>query len=197
MKKWVPVLAVLLCLTGCGGENKASERGLRLRSQVLQAETVRFHATVTADYGDKVYDFAMDCQGDGQGDLTFTVTAPETIAGITGTLSGEGGTLTFDDTALAFPLLAEGLPSPVSAPWLLLKALRSGPIVSAGMEDEKLRLSINCGYEDTAFSLDIWCDGENTPVTAEIAQDGRTILSLSLENVTLLSQNGESSHNLG
>lgn len=197
MKKWVPVLAVLLCLTGCGGENKALERGLRLRSQVLQAEIIQFHATVTADYGDKVYGFAMDCQGDGQGDLTFAVTAPETIAGITGTLSGEGGTLTFDDTVLAFPLLAEGLPSPVSAPWLLLKALRSGPIVSAGVEEDKLRLSINSGYEDTAFSLDIWCDGENTPVIAEIAQDGRTILSLSLENVTLLSQNGESSHNLG
>lgn len=189
MKKWVPVLAVFLCLTGCGGENKELERGLSLRARVLQAQGCSFSAKVTADYGDKVYDFAMDCRADGEGALSFSVTAPETIAGITGTISQQGGTLTFDDTALAFPILAEGLPSPISGPWLLVKALRSGPITSAGREEDRLRLSLDDSYEDTALHLDVWCDGEDRPVLAEIWYDGRTILTLSIENFTLVSQN--------
>lgn len=197
MKKWVPVLAVFLCLAGCGGENKELERGLSMRARVLQAQGCRFSAKVTADYGDKVYGFSMDCLGDQEGNLSFTVTAPETIAGITGTLTGEGGALTFGETALAFPILAEGLPSPVGGPWLLLKALRSGPITSAGLEEDKLRLSLDDSYEDTALHLDIWCDGEDRPVLAEIWYDGRTILTLSLENFTLLSQNGDSGRMVG
>lgn len=197
MKKWVPVLVLMLCLTGCGKENRELERGLSLRAAVLQAGSCSFSATVTADYGDKVYSFAMDCQGDGEGDLSFTVTAPESIAGITGTVSRQGGALTFDDTALAFPILAEGLPSPVSGPWLLLTALRTGPITSAGVEEDKLRLSIDSDFEDTALHLDIWCDEEDRPVQAQIWQDGRTILSLSLENFTLSSQKETSGHTVG
>ena len=57
----------------------------------------------------------MDCQCDSQGDLTFAVTAPETITGITGKVSDAGGKLTFDDTALQFDLMAEEQVTP-SAP---------------------------------------------------------------------------------
>lgn len=197
MKKWVLVVLFALCLGGCGEKNRELERGLALRSRVLQAAGCRFSATVTADYGDKVYGFSMDCQGDEQGNLTFTVTAPQTISGITGTISGEGGALTFGDTALAFPMLAEGLVSPVSGPWVVLRGLRSGPITAAGMEGERLRLSLDDSYEDLALHLDIWCDEGGTPLMAQIWQDGRTLLTISLENFTLLSQEGESGHNLG
>lgn len=197
MKKWVLAVVFALCLTGCGGKNRELEWGLALRAQVLQGASCQFLANITADYGDKVYGFSMDCRGDGEGNLTFTVTAPETIAGITGTLTGEGGTLTFDDTALAFPLLAEGLVSPISGPWVVLKALRTGPITSAGLEGERLRLSLDDSYADLPLHLDIWCDEKNTPLLAEIWQDGRTLLTISLENFTLLLQKGETPHNLG
>ena len=72
----------------------------------------------------------MDCKADSSGNLTFTVVKPETISGITGTLSGDGGNLTFDDTALHFELMAENQLSPVSAPWILIKTLRNGYITS-------------------------------------------------------------------
>lgn len=197
MKKWVLAVVFALCLTGCGGKNRELERGLALRAQLLQAASCQFSANITADYGDKVCSFAMDCQGDGEGNLHFSVTAPETITGITGTLCGEGGTLTFDDTALAFPLLAEGLVSPISSPWVVLKALRTGPITSAGLEGERLRLSLDDGYEDLSLHLDIWCDEKNTPLLVEIWQDDRTLLTISLENFTILSQKAEMPHNLG
>lgn len=197
MKKWVVLLVMLLCLAGCGKKNRELERGLSLRARVLQAEGCTFSAAVTADYGDKTYSFSMDCQGDREGNLSFTVTAPETVSGITGTVSTQGGTLTFDGTALAFPVLAEGLISPISGPWVLLTALRSGPITAAALDGDRLRLSLDDGYEDTALHLDIWWDGEDRPVLAEIWQDGRTFLTISLEKFTLLSQNEASGHMVG
>ena len=63
------------------------QRGLDLRSELLKASECRFSCEITADYSDKVYTFSMDCQCDPQGNLTFAVTAPETIAGITGTFT--------------------------------------------------------------------------------------------------------------
>lgn len=185
MKKGAVLLALVLCLTGCGGKNPQLQRGLALRSRVLKASQCSFTAEITADYGDKVYSFTMDCAGDPEGNLTFEVTAPEAISGITGTLTGEKGQLTFEDTALHFDLLAEGWLSPVSAPWIFYKTLRSGCITSAGMDGELLRLSIDDGYADDALHLDIWCGEGDLPVKAEIRQEQRNILSLSVKNFTL------------
>lgn len=158
------------------------DRGLGLRSEILQANTVSFDAEITADYGDKVYIFGMNCQADRDGQLCFTVTEPETIAGITGSIAEDGGKLTFDDTALHIELLTDEQLSPVSAPWIFLKTLRTGYITSAGMEEELLRLTIDETYEEDTLHLDIWMNDNNIPVRAEILYDGRNILSLSVKN---------------
>ena len=71
--------------------------------------------------------------------------------------------------------------SPVSAPWIFLRTLRSGYLTSAGMDGEQLRLTINDSYEEDALQLDIWLDGDDVPVRAEILYDGRRILSLSVK----------------
>ncbi|MGM9549802.1 MAG: hypothetical protein ACI3V5_08145 [Faecousia sp.] len=186
MKKLAAAAAVLLFLTGCSGTSKEMERGLALRSELLKASECRFSCEITADYGDKVYAFSMDCQGDPQGSLTFAVTSPETIAGITGGVSESGGKLTFDDTALQFDLMADDQITPVSAPWIFLKTLRSGYITSAGMDGERLRLSIDDSYEDDALQLDIWLSGENRPENAEILWGGRRILSLRVSNFEIV-----------
>ena len=97
-------------------------------------------------------------------------------------MDGEDGTLTFDNVALHFPLLADNQVTPVSAPWLLVKTLRSGYITSAGGGKEFLRLSIDDSYADDALHLDIWLDNSNTPVKAEILFRERKILSLDVKN---------------
>lgn len=184
MKKVAGVIILLLFLSGCGASNDL-DRGMKLRSDLLKAESCSFEADITADYGDKVYTFSASCEADAVGDLRFEVTAPETIAGITGSVSDEGGKLTFDDTALHFDLMADDQLSPVSAPWIFLKTLRSGYLTSAGMEGELLRLTIDDSYDDDALRVDIWLDGENMPKAAEILHDGRTILSLSVRTFVI------------
>ena len=127
----------------------------------------------------------MDCTGDAQGNVTFRVRAPETISGISGKIDRQGGALTFDDTALYFNLLADEQLSPVSAPWVLMKALRGGYITSAGMEDGQLRVSVNDSYEEDALNLDVWLDDGDIPQRADICYAGKRILSLKLENVQI------------
>lgn len=185
MKRAAALVCLLVMLVGCSSENTELERGMALRAKLLSAESCSFDAEIMADYGDKLYTFSMSCQGDSMGNLTFTVTAPESISGITGSITREGGRLTFDDTALQFDLMADDQVTPVSAPWILLKTLRSGYLTSAGMEGEQLRLSIDDSYEDDALHLDIWLDGSDLPERAEIMYDGRTILSLTVKNFVI------------
>lgn len=177
---WLLLLSVVL-LTGCGG-NRELNRAMELRSDLLKAKGCSFETQVTADYGDKVHIFTMACTVDDKGELTFAVKKPDTLAGITGNVSDTGGKLTFDGTALAFPLLAEDRLAPVSAPWLLLKTLRSGYLSSAGMDGDHLRITIDDRYEEDALTLDVWVNRENRPLRAEICWAGQKILTMDVEN---------------
>ena len=186
MKKAAILLMVALIFTGCSREPGEMEEALAFRSGLLQANGCAFQTEITADYGDVLYEFSMECRADAMGKVTFSVTGPETIAGITGTLSETRGELTFDDTALQFDLMAEGTLSPVSAPWLLVKTLRSGCITSVCREENLLRMSIDDSYEDDALRLDIWVDEENRVTRAEVLQEGMRILTLRVTSFQLL-----------
>ena len=179
---WVILVSLLL---GCSAEDKNLDRAMELRAELL-AHGCSFEAEITADYGDKLHTFTLSCEADPMGNLGFTVKAPETVAGISGTIAADGGKLRFEDTVLAFPLLADGQVTPISAPWLLLKTLQGGYLTSAGMDGESLRLTINDSYEADALQLDIWLDQENHPIRADILYDGRRILALSVINFQIL-----------
>ena len=183
MKKWAIFLFMLAVLSGCSAESEV-ERGMALRASLLRSGG-SFDTEITADYGEESYSFSMNCQFDDKGDMTFEVLSPESIAGITGAINDEGGTLTFDDTVLAFDLMADDQLSPVSAPWVLLKTLRSGYLTAAGEEDGLLRLTIDDSYEEDALKLDVWLNEVNMPVRAEILYDGRRILSILVENFVI------------
>lgn len=186
MKRMAALVCLLVCFSGCDKTPGEVERGMALRSAILQGAGCRFGAEITADYGDKVYAFSMDCEFDQQGNLNFTVTEPESIAGIRGSVSQEGGKLTFADTALCFETLVDDQVTPVTAPWVLMKTLRSGYLTSAGMEGERLRLSMDDSYEEDALRLDIWVSEEDKPLRGEILYRGRRILSVDVTNFEIL-----------
>lgn len=182
MKKVVALLLGILFLTGCTGKRGEIDRAMTLRADLLGSLGYSFDTNITADYGDKLYTFAMSCSADNDGNVEFTVTQPETIAGITGKISAEGGQLTFDDTALSFELMADGQVTPVSGPWVLVKTLLGGYLTGCVMEEELLHLEIDDSYEEDALHLDIWLDGENKPVQAQISYDGRRIVTMEVSN---------------
>ncbi len=186
MKKAGILAMVLLCLCGCSNTSREIQRGMALRTKLLQSEAVSFDAEVTADYGDSLYTFSLACRAVPKGDLAFTVTAPETIAGITGTIAEGSGKLTFDDTALHFELMADDYLSPVSAPWLLMKTLLGGNLTSACQEDGNIRLTMDDSFREDALQLDIWLGEGDLPQRGEILFDGRRILSVNVKNLVIV-----------
>ena len=162
------------------------DSALEFRSTLTSADGCSFDAHITADYGDQTYTFAMGCEFNAYGDLQFIVSQPESISGISGTIDSNGGALTFNDTALAFPLMAGERLSPVGGPWLFVKAMRSGFISSAGYEDNHLRLMVEDNYRQGGFVSNILLDHTGTPVCCEIYWNGRRILTITVENFRIL-----------
>ena len=184
MKRCALVLCLLL-LAGCASKENEMDRALGLRTRILSS-AVSFDTTITANYGDKTCSFSMECSADTKGNVTFTVKQPESISGITGKISAAGGRLTFDDVALACPLLADGLLSPAGAPYIMVKTLRSGYITSAGQDGELFRVAIDDSYADDAMHLDFWLDGGDNPVRCDILWKGRVLLTMDVTNLRFL-----------
>lgn len=175
-------MIALVLLTGCTGKRDELDRAMKLRANLLGCLGCSFDVNITADYGDALYEFAMSCTSGGRGDLNFTVTQPESIAGISGSISSGEGKLTFDDAALQFALLADGQVTPVSGPWILMKTLLGGYLTAVSEEEDLLHLTINDSYEEDALQMEIWLNSDDVPVCAEILYDGRRIVTMTVEN---------------
>lgn len=185
MKRIIAIVLMVL-MVGCSKADTALDQAITLRNRLLDGNGCSFDAVITADYGEKLYTFSLNCQADAAGNLAFTVTEPKSISGITGTISDSGGKLTFDDQALAFEMLADGQVTPVSAPWLFLKTLRSGYLNAAGRDGEHTKLIIDDSYEENPIQLDIWLDENMIPIRGEILWQGRRVVSLSVNNFQIL-----------
>lgn len=186
MKRLLILIVSVCILTGCANRKQNVDNAMAMREKLLNASGCSFDATITADYGDKIYTFSMQCLFDKDGNLAFTVKKPDSIAGITGGIAINSGKLTFDDKILAFYLLADGELSPISAPWLLIKTLRSGYLQSVTLDNRRTHLMIDDSYEAESLKVDIWLDDSLLPDTAEIIWQGRKILSVSVENFIYL-----------
>lgn len=176
------LLVIFLC--GCGNAS-ALDKGMKLRNELLQSAGCDFNATVTADYGEKTYTFVMHCQTDSAGTLAFSVTEPVTIAGIEGTVDEMGGKLTFRDKALAFPNIADGLISPVAAPWLFVHGMTGGYLKASEQKDDGIHIVIDESYRNCAVQIDLYCDNNNIPVRGEILWEGRRIITIDVTDFTI------------
>ena len=180
------LLSLLLLLPGCSSENRDLTAAMDFRESLLAAKECRFEAEVTADYGDSLNQFRVSCQSDSYGKVAFEIREPDTISGIKGNISGSGGELTFEDMALYFDLLTDEQLTPVSAPWILMKALRSGYITAVCREGEFLRMTLDDSFNAEMLTLDVWLRENRIPVRADVFWDNRKILSLTVENFILL-----------
>ena len=185
MKKYLCLTTLLLLLTGCAPADREMEQALAFRQTLTEAAEICFDAGITASYGDRAERFTLRCRGDAQGNLAFTVLHPEEIAGITGAVAVQQGNLTFGDTVLAFPLLAQDRLSPLSGPWVVVQALKEGYITSCVQEGEYLHLTVSDSYGEDPLTLELWIR-DNGLAAAEIGWRGIRQLTLEIENFSLV-----------
>lgn len=185
MKIAAAVVLIVCLLSGCGAGDDQMDQAMNLRKKILEADVCSFQSVITADYGDALYTFQMECSTDSAGNLQFTVTDPETISGITGSISQDSASLTFDDKVLAFPMLADGELTPVSAPWLFMNTLRSGYLTGCSKEEEGFCIYIDDSFEESPLHLMIYTNQDILPVSAEIVWQERRILSLDIRDFAI------------
>ena len=179
----VCVLMTTLLLAGCGkaGVSEAEELALTVRGEYLAMESCAARAAVTADYGQRVYQYEMAVSVNGE-ETTLTLSAPETVAGLTARLTGEENLLEFDGVSVETgPLDDDGL-TPVSALPALLEAARSGYMTACALEEDGALLRIDCGDPEgtpgAGTETALWFDASTHALTrGEISVDGfRAIL---------------------
>lgn len=177
------ILAALL-LSGCGGAENALAPAIEFRAALVQAGGCSFTARVTADDGEAVAEFTLRCVSEDTGAVQFEVVAPETLAGITATVSADGGTITYDGMAMEFGLLANGNVIPVAAPALVLCCWRQEYLAAAGTDEAGYRATYEKDFDEKRLVVDTWFEN-GIPIYAEVCYNSRRILKLELSDFKL------------
>ena len=176
------VLMTTLLLAGCGagGVSEAEQLALTIRGEYLAMDGCAARAAVTADYGQRVYRYEMAVAVSGEETL-LTLSAPETVAGLTARMSGGENLLEFDGISVETGPLDENGLTPVSAVPALLEAARSGYITACALEEDGAVLRVDCGdpagSPGTGAETALWFDAATHALTrGEISTDGFRVI---------------------
>ena len=194
----VPMISLLLAACGGGVQGSEAEQlALLVRGEYLAMTSCSMEASITADYGQRVYQYELTARGEGE-EMTLTLTAPETVAGVTARLDGGTGLLEYDGVSVETgPLDGDGL-TPMSALPALLEAARSGYIRACSLEDQEdgsRLLRMDCGQAEgqpgTGTETSLWFDpGTYALVRGEVAVEGFRVILCECSNFTFEKQEG-------
>ncbi len=180
------------CGGGRGGED-ADQLALDLRGRYLALSGCTARLELTADYGERVYEYGLDLSYQREGDTTLTVTAPEGAAGVTARISGDETFLEYDGASLETGPLDESGLSPMGAVMLMFRCAREGFIAESGMEevgegDSLLRFTCRDpeagAGEGTEVTL--WASPETYAlVRGEVSVDGARVVGCTFEDMAM------------
>lgn len=182
LKIAVPMLLLLL-LCACGAGETSAQTPVRFRTSLTEAGGCDFAAAVTADYGDYIRQFSLNCSAE-IGNTTLTVTAPDNAAGITAAVSGDKATVSFGDTILAVEEFSTRKISPMAAPYILERAWSTGYISSTGMDGEWEAVEYLLGYGSDQLTI-LTCFSGQLPLRAEISDGESTLIICEITDFTL------------
>ena len=160
-RTWSCVLMMTLLLTACSGsgEESADNLAARIRAEYLALSGWSAEIDMTADYGERVYDFTVDAVWQREGDTVLTITAPELIAGITARLTDGAGYLEYEGASLSTgPLTGDGM-NPLEAVPYVMDQIKSGYMARCSFEQEGERrvLKVLCRDADGTEGVGAEC----------------------------------------
>lgn len=177
-----PMTALCLLLCSCGSGAEELQQVQLLRERYAAAAGCTGTAEITADYGQRVYEFTLDFTAEGE-ELELKLTAPEEVAGITARVTGEDTSLEYDGAILdTGPLSSDGL-SPVSAIPALLRCAAEGFSDQCVWEGEKDSPEFHVTYRDPELSpgegtqMELWFAGDSgLLLRGEVSVDGYRVI---------------------
>ena len=155
-----------------------------IRQWYSQSSRISGTTAITANYGEKVYDYriAFDLSSDGG---TLEILEPEEISGVTAVVGRDGVTLSFDGAEVySGEILPDGV-SPVSAVPVMAGIWRTGLIIESVRES---RNGTDCASVTFRVSDDVsfrtWFELEtHLPLYAELIYNGYSAVTCSFDNV--------------
>lgn len=177
----------LLALSSCGNSMEEQvQQALDFRTAVLGASSCGFTAEVTADYGESVYDFTLEADyNPTERSTELTVTAPDSIAGISATIDGTDAQMQFEEVSLVLETAGSGHVAPLRLPQLLGEAWCYGYVESLSKEDETILVTYRSGYDEEELLVYTWFDLRMNPERAEIYDEETCVLAAEIEDFSL------------
>lgn len=176
--------ALSLTLCSCSAGKTAEKKAMEIQQEYAAWESLAITADVTADYGDRVYEFKLRYTGNNT-DGVVEVMSPEEIAGLTATLSPESKSLCYDGAELSLgELTADGL-SPMECLPLMIDQWSNGHIERVDSEtiDGTDTLAVSFTVSEDEYLI-TWFEADtNLPVRAEIYYDGSMVICCEFENI--------------
>ena len=182
----VPMIILCLSLTACSPERgtQAEQMALDIRAEYLAMEGCSAVVDLTADYGQRVYEFQVEATYRQEGESVFIVTAPEEIAGVTARLREGKGYLEYDGVQVETGPITDDSLSPIEAIPLLLYNVGEGFMAECGMEPvgEQELLRVVCrdplAQAGQGVECSLWFDPEtHALLRGELSQDGFTAVT--------------------
>lgn len=182
------LMMTLLLLSGCskGGKSTgrfAEELALGIRTEYLAMTSCAASVDITADYGQRVYEYSMDISWEKDGETKLVVTAPENIAGITARIQDGNSYLEFDGASLETGALSGTGLSPIEALPAVLNWITSGYIGACDFETtgECQQFWFICRDPESdpgvGTEAEFWFDPESHALMkAEIMYDGYSVI---------------------
>ncbi len=182
------MIMLFILLTACGGNGgggtqKAQELALTIRAEYLAMTACAAKLDVTADYGERVYDYGIDLNWKKESGYLLTVTAPEDIAGVNISVEEGQTALEYDGARIETGAITPGGLSPIDALPAFLDYARAGFIAECVEEllGEVQTLRICYREPDstpgTGLEASLWFDPVNhTLLRGELSSDGAVII---------------------
>lgn len=179
------LMMTLLFLAGCGGQkiDEAEQLALDIRSQYLSMAGCTATLEITADYGDRVFECALELDHTAGEATLLTVVEPELLRGVTARVEDGESFLEFDGLLLdTGPVSPEGY-SPVDCVPFLLEQIKGGFISRWGLETVGEQDCARFATGDPTVQAgdgtecELWFDKESFAlVKGEVWVDGSVVL---------------------
>jgi hypothetical protein len=160
------------------------DRAAEIQEEYTAIDSLTVTAEVTADYGDRVYEFRLKYTGDDE-EGTVEILSPESVKGIAARLTSGGRALRYDGAELSLGSLTKDGLSPMECLPFMIGRWKNGYV--SGAVTEKLD-----GTDTVAVTFDVseneslvtWFEADSSlPVRAELFFDGDMVIRCEFENI--------------